>query len=132
MTESAESSLVVQALRLNTLSKLTFADSRRFDALVADVFAGVQLQSVENPALKQALQESAAELNLEMNEAQIGKSFQLFEQLRQRMGVVIVGPSGVGKSTLWKLLRAGMMKTGQQVKIYTVNPKAMPRNQAKN
>ena len=35
--------LVVQALQLNTLSKLTFADSKRFNSLVADVFVDVAL-----------------------------------------------------------------------------------------
>lgn len=45
------------------------------------------------------------------------------------MGVVIVGPSGSGKSTTWQILRAGLNKTGQVVKQYTMNPKAMPRTQ---
>lgn len=30
---------------------------------------------------------------------------ELYEQLRQRMGVVVVGPSGSGKSTVVKLLK---------------------------
>jgi len=33
------------------------------------------------------------------------------EQLKQRMGVV-VGPSGSGKCTLWKVLRAALTKLG--------------------
>lgn len=45
------------------------------------------------------------------------------------MGVVIVGPSGSGKSTLWRILRQAMMKMGQNVKQYVMNPKAMPRTQ---
>jgi ABC-type ATPase involved in cell division len=45
------------------------------------------------------------------------------------MGVVIVGPSGSGKTTLWKILQKGMLKIGQVVKQYTMNPKAMPRTQ---
>lgn len=53
----------------------------------------------------------------------------MYEQLRQRMGVVIVGPSGAGKSTLWRMLRAALCKTGKVVKQYTMNPKAMPRHQ---
>ena len=36
--------MVVQALRVNTLSKLTFADSKRFDALVRDVFPNVPFE----------------------------------------------------------------------------------------
>lgn len=54
---------------------------------------------------------------------------ELYEQLRQRMGVVIVGPSGGGKSTLWRMLKAALGKTGRVVKQYTMNPKAMPRHQ---
>lgn len=53
----------------------------------------------------------------------------MYEQLRQRMGVVIVGPSGGGKSTLWRMLKTALGKTGQVVKQYTMNPKAMPRHQ---
>ena len=45
------------------------------------------------------------------------------------MGVVVVGPSGSGKSTVWKLLKTAMNKSGQVVKDYNMNPKAMPRTQ---
>lgn len=54
---------------------------------------------------------------------------ELYEQLRQRMGVVIVGPSGGGKSTLWRMLKTALGRTGKVVKQYTMNPKAMPRHQ---
>lgn len=56
---------------------------------------------------------------------------ELHEQLKQRMGVVVVGPSGSGKSTVWRLLRAAMIRRGQQVNEYTMNPKAMPRTQVR-
>lgn len=153
-----ESRLIVQALRLNTLPKLAFGDSRRFDALVSDVFPGVQLQSITFEHLQEALTVAASDIGIVMNDTVVGysfnyssnilnlllrvklncwhggcfcikmrKAFELFEQLRQRMGCVIVGPSGSGKSTLWRLLRAGLQKTGQQVNLYTMNPKSMPR-----
>uniref|UniRef100_A0A3Q1I1J7 Cytoplasmic dynein 2 heavy chain 1 n=1 Tax=Anabas testudineus TaxID=64144 RepID=A0A3Q1I1J7_ANATE len=124
-----ESSLVVQALRLNTMSKLTFADSSRFDALVRDVFSGVNFTDVEDQILMHALEHVYKEARLELIPSQLKKALELNEQLRQRMGVVIVGPSGAGKSTLWKMLRAALSKTGKVVKQYTVNPKAMPRKQ---
>lgn len=60
---------------------------------------------------------------------QVKKALELYEQLRQRMGVVVVGPSGSGKSTLWTTLRLAMEKSGHTVKHYTMNPKAMPRTQ---
>ena len=62
---------------------------------------------------------------------QVKKALELYEQLRQRMGVVVIGPSGSGKSTIWKLLRLALGKVGQTVKHYTMNPKAMPRTQVR-
>ena len=68
---SVECRLVVQALRLNTLSKLTFADSKRFDALVKDVFLGVPFKDVEYMDLENALQEACQESNLVVIESQV-------------------------------------------------------------
>uniref|UniRef100_A0A8B9KYF0 Cytoplasmic dynein 2 heavy chain 1 n=1 Tax=Astyanax mexicanus TaxID=7994 RepID=A0A8B9KYF0_ASTMX len=121
--------LVVQALRLNTMSKLTFADSSRFDALVRDVFPGVDFKDVEYEALNAALLAAYEEARLEVIPSQIKKALELYEQLKQRMGVVVVGPSGAGKSTLWKLLRAALGRLDLQVKQHTLNPKAMQRHQ---
>lgn len=136
---------MVQALRLNTMSKLTFADSSRFDALVKDVFTGVDFTDVEDQILIHALEQVYQEAQLELipgqvcvytatsssyliikvfgevdccnrlRNLQLKKALELNEQLRQRMGVVIVGPSGAGKSTLWRMLRAALSKTGKVV-----------------
>ncbi|XP_063807614.1 cytoplasmic dynein 2 heavy chain 1 isoform X2 [Pseudophryne corroboree] len=125
----SESHIVVQALRLNTMSKLTFADCSRCDALIKDVFPGIDFKDVEYLELNAALQQVFEEANLEIIPSQIKKALELYEQLRQRMGVVIVGPSGAGKSTLWRMLRAALGKVGKVVKQYTMNPKAMPRQQ---
>ncbi|XP_069615312.1 cytoplasmic dynein 2 heavy chain 1 [Ranitomeya imitator] len=125
----SESHIVVQALRLNTMSKLTFADCSRCDALIKDVFPGIDFKDVEYIELSAALQQAFEEANLEIIPSQLKKALELYEQLRQRMGVVIVGPSGAGKSTLWRMLRAALGKTGKIVKQYTMNPKAMPRHQ---
>ncbi|XP_064157010.1 dynein cytoplasmic 2 heavy chain 1 isoform X2 [Anguilla rostrata] len=127
--KAQESHIVVQALRLNTMSKLTFADSSRFDALVRDVFPGVDFKDVEYETLSAALEAVFEEAKLEIIPSQIKKALELYEQLRQRMGVVIVGPSGAGKSTLWRTLRAALARGGKAVRQYTMNPKAMPRQQ---
>ena len=66
-----ESSLVVQALRLNTMSKLTFADSSRFDALVRDVFSGVNFTDVEDQIFMQALEQVYKEARLELIPSQV-------------------------------------------------------------
>ncbi|KAH3831149.1 hypothetical protein DPMN_104411, partial [Dreissena polymorpha] len=124
-----EAKLVVQATRINTISKLTFSDSIRFDALVKDVFPGIEFKDIEYETLAEAMRAVCKETNLVINEMQIKKALELYEQLRQRTGVVVVGPSGSGKSTLWRILRMGLHKLNKVVKHYTMNPKAMPRTQ---
>merc|ERR1740130_541875 len=49
VTGDLENQFVIQALRMNTLSKLTFADSQRFSALVEDVFPGVAADELSYP-----------------------------------------------------------------------------------
>jgi dynein heavy chain 2 len=71
LEEGVEKELVVQALRLNTLSKLTFADCARFDSLVKDVFPGVQFITSGYEELTAALKESFSDLGLLCNENQV-------------------------------------------------------------
>lgn len=66
-----EAKVVVQALRLNTLSKLTFADLKRFDGLVRDTFPNVEFQDVDYEKLADAVRESAQELNLVIMPTQV-------------------------------------------------------------
>lgn len=63
--------MVVQALQLNTMSKLTFADCARFDALVKDVFPGIDFKEVEYAELTTALQQVFEEANLEIISSQV-------------------------------------------------------------
>ena len=109
--EHEESKVIIRALRLNTLSKLSYKDSRQFDALLEDIFPDVELENFENESLAAACREACVDLKLEVDEKQIKKMIELDEQLRQRMGVVIVGPSGSGKSTIANVLTGGQALT---------------------
>lgn len=62
---------MVQALRLNTMSKLTFADCARFDALVKDVFPGIDFKDVEYVKLTTALKQVFEEAHLEIINTQV-------------------------------------------------------------
>lgn len=62
---------MVQAVRLNTLSKLTFSDSTRFDALLRDVFPAVDFHEVHYEELKAALLGAYEEAQLEIIPGQV-------------------------------------------------------------
>jgi len=80
LEEGAERELVVQALRLNTLSKLTFADCSRFDTLVRDVFPGVGFTSSGYEELTAALKESFGDLGLLCNENQVRHIYSILQE----------------------------------------------------
>jgi len=126
-----EADLLVKALRVNTLSKLTFDDAKRFVGLCKDVFPEVDAQDIEIPILQKAIKEvmESKEFNLIFDEFQMKRMLQLKESLEQRMGCVIVGPSGCGKTVVWKVLSEALRKTGKKLKTHVMNPKAMPRQQ---
>ena len=125
----AERELLIKAVRVNTLSKLTFDDAVRFLGLMSDVFPGTRSEDIRDEALEAAIRSvmAAKPFNLEFDAGQMRKILQLKEALGQRMGCVVVGPSGCGKSTLWRVLQAALIKLGQPVIAHVMNPKSMPR-----
>ncbi|KAI3384587.1 hypothetical protein SNEBB_000072 [Seison nebaliae] len=129
VNKNEEAKLIVQSTRINTLSKLTISDSKRFDTLLQDVFTDVELKDIEYDELKKKLAETYEKANLKVNGIQLRKSLELYEQIRQRMGVVIVGPSGSGKSTQWRMLKKALKQMGKKIITHVCNPKSLPRQQ---
>eukprot|EP00698_Gefionella_okellyi_P019038 TRINITY_DN5781_c1_g2_i1.p1 TRINITY_DN5781_c1_g2~~TRINITY_DN5781_c1_g2_i1.p1 ORF type:complete len:3148 (-),score=914.00 TRINITY_DN5781_c1_g2_i1:20-9082(-) len=127
VSPTVERELVVKALRVNTLSKLTYQDAQLFQQLVVDVFSGVQSADIVYADLEAAIKQAIQQEGLQVLENQVRKVLQFFEALRQRMGVVIVGPSGCGKTTLWRLLKNAFAILKKPLVVHTMNPKAMPR-----
>jgi dynein heavy chain 2 len=126
---AVEYEILIKAVRVNTLSKLTFADTGKFLALIGDVFPGVESADISGGELEEAIKKVMAKrpFHLVEDSAQIKKMIQLKESLDQRMGCVIVGPSGCGKSSLWRVLKAAMIECGQHVVTHVMNPKSMHR-----
>ena len=124
-----ESEIVVNSLRVNIISRLTFFDNLKFDEILRDTFPNIEFNNAGYEQLEEALRASFVDLGLEPNDTQVRKGVELYEQLKQRMGVNIVGPSGCGKTTLTTLLKHALGKLGQKIKQHTMNPKAIPRSQ---
>jgi len=53
------------------LSKLTYTDSERFDALLQDVFPGVEFRDIEYEMLRNSLKEVCAESHLGVIDSQV-------------------------------------------------------------
>ncbi|KRX75214.1 Cytoplasmic dynein 2 heavy chain 1 [Trichinella sp. T6] len=124
-TEELEMITTVHALRINTQSKLTYNDSIIFEDIIRDAFPGVKSKEIQRDELKDSVEYAASKMDVTLSRNQKEKVFDLYEQLQQRMGVIIVGPSGSGKTTIWTVLKEALIKMGKQINTYTFNPKAM-------
>lgn len=124
-----EFEIVVQALKSNTMSKLSLKDGFRFEMLLKSVFPEVEVSGVQQSPLLPHIETAYEALALRKCEVQVEKVLQLFEQLVKRMGVVIVGPPGCGKTTIIRILKAALSSYGQVVKSYHISPKSMNRVQ---
>ncbi|KAL3266579.1 hypothetical protein HHI36_010743 [Cryptolaemus montrouzieri] len=129
LDSSTEMSIVMNVLRSDTMCKLTFSDSIKFNNIVKQIFKDVEPQNIQNEKLIKAIEDSFEELGLIANKKQLDKCLELYEQLQQRMGVAIVGPPSSGKSTVKNLLHKALLKIRGNVSLHVFNPKSMSRHQ---
>ena len=111
------------------MSKLTFGDSKKFEFLLNDMLPGIKVEDIVYENLEKAIHDTLIELNLKNNAKQLSKMLQFHEDIRQRMGVMIVGPSGWGKSTIWKVLRKAYERLSIAMSVHVMNLKSMLRQQ---
>lgn len=70
-----ELGIVVSTLRMDIISKLTFSDTIKFNAIIGNIFKDISIENMDNDVLKKALIECYSELKLIVNERQVGTKF---------------------------------------------------------
>lgn len=84
--------------------------------------------------LEEIIDEIVDEIKLQRVDVTKRKTLQLFETMNVRFGVMLVGPAGGGKTTIYKVLAECLKKLRQQgsederfqeVKYKVLNPKAI-------
>jgi dynein heavy chain 2 len=83
-----EAEILIKAIRVNTMSKLLFIDTKRFEGLLQDIFVGIHVEDVPYKELTMNIKFTISEMNLTELEKQVIKIKQFYEATKQRMGVV--------------------------------------------
>ena len=131
--EKGEDELLMRALRDFNTPKIPATDTPIFLRLIADLFMGLEATLKVNDNLKQIVTVVTKEEKLQTDEAFILKVLQFQELLDVRHSVMLLGPTGCGKTTIWKTLVCAhnwdmekMQYKAKRTCVYEpVNPKAV-------
>lgn len=122
-----EAELVYRTIRDMNLSKLVSEDVPLFLSLLADLFPGLDTPPKgEYKREEEILFRVIRKHGLVQHDPWVLKVIQLYETTKVRHGIMLVGPSGGGKSTIFKCLKETLQELdGIQYKDARFNPKAI-------
>ena len=125
--DKQEAFLVYRTVRDMNLSKLVAQDVPLFLSLLADLFPGMSPPPKGSYPREEEILKSVVEKHgLVHHDDWVLKVKQLYETTKVRHGIMLVGPSGGGKSCIFKCLKDTLQeREGIQYKDIRFNPKAL-------
>ena len=97
--------------------------------MLADVFPGTDYVPVDLEALREQILKVCAERRLVDGERWIAKILQLYQIQKIQHGLMMVGPSGTGKTNAWQVLLSALERLyGIEGVSYVINPKAIDKD----
>lgn len=125
---------LISALRDSNLPKFLRDDAVLFSGIISDLFPGVELPAAQSDDLLRAIVHGMHARNLQPVPAMCTKTVQLYETMGVRWGVMLVGPTGGGKTSVLHGLAGSLNKLHadgvegpnyRRVCMRTLNPKAI-------
>jgi len=132
--DTNEQQLLLRALRDVNVPKFLKDDIPLFENIILDLFPGVERPAVDYGGLSEAISTSCAHYNVQEVELFIQKILQLYDTIQVRHGLMIVGPTGGGKSSNYRVLQHAMsslahMDRFEKVHVDVLNPKSITMGQ---
>jgi len=124
-----EEQLLLRALRDVNVPKFLKDDLPLFENIIKDLFPGIEKPTVNYGSLLTAINQICKTMILQPTQPFIDKIIQLYDTIQVRHGLMLVGPTGGGKTSDYKVLSAAMTsleKQGQaKVFMHILNPKSI-------
>ena len=126
--EYLEPQIIVQSIRETIAPKLILRDVETMNRVEQDTFPGIRYVPANLDSLETAIRVEAAEQHLVINDTWMTKILQLYQIQVIHHGVMMVGDSGSGKSSIWKvLLRALHRVEGIEGVCHIIDSKVMSK-----
>ncbi|CAH0489695.1 unnamed protein product [Peronospora farinosa] len=126
--EELETKALIGSITDTILPKLVSNDVPVFETLLKGVFPGTEAHRIEDDNLRAKIVELATKANYVANEQWVEKALQLYQVMQLRHGVMLVGASGTGKSSAWRILMDAMeFIDGVRGEAYVIDPKALSK-----
>ncbi|KAJ3052746.1 Dynein heavy chain 6, axonemal [Rhizophlyctis rosea] len=131
--ELSEDVVLIRSLRDSNLPKFLSEDIGLFRGILMDLFPGVTVVERDFGLLVSTIKEVMEEKKLEVVDGFVNRICQLFETNRIRHGVMLVGPTGGGKTTCYEVLQETCTRIRerggppdiQKIKTWVLNPKCV-------
>ncbi|KAG9480610.1 hypothetical protein GDO78_012200 [Eleutherodactylus coqui] len=129
-----EDVVLIRALRDSNLPKFLTDDAELFGGIISDLFPGVAIPEHDYGTLQSTIIKVMLARGLQPVSSMVHKVIQFFETMIVRHGVMLVGPTGGGKTTVYQILAdtlTALHQAGethhfyQPVKTYVLNPKSI-------
>ncbi|KAI9173154.1 dynein heavy chain [Blastocladiella emersonii ATCC 22665] len=124
-----EQEILIQSVCETVMPKLVIDDLPLLKSLLQDVFPGIEYKPVDLGKLEDAIRAVCKERYLECTDAWMAKILQLYQIQHIHHGLMMVGPSGTGKSANWKVLLEALERVENVEGVsYVIDPKAIPKD----
>ena len=110
-----EDLVLIRAMRDSNVPKFLAHDIPLFNAIVQDLFPGLQIPPIANAQLEKVISAKIAEAQLQNTPTFVEKVLQFHETLKVRFGVMLVGPTMAGKSTCQRTLMESYNELNRQL-----------------
>jgi dynein heavy chain len=136
--DEIEEALLMRALQDVNIPKFLADDLPLFEGILSDLFPGVQRPAFDYGPLLTALKKCVAKKNLQPVPIFLRKNIELYEMICVRHGLMVVGPTGGGKSSNIRVLCDALTtlkndgiegERYERTKIYHLNPKSIKMGQ---
>jgi len=136
--DADEDMILIRAMRDSNVPKFLEHDLPLFRGIIQDLFPQVVIKDTDYGSLEVAIRNQLSIAGLQQKNEFITKIIQLMETVKVRHGVMLVGVTGTGKTTVCHTLAKAMGQLNKegstdyyhkQVHTYTLNPKSISMNE---